>query len=449
MKDTQPTTFSYQVGILLAINAVPDAYLVIDGPDCVYRKAEWIAGRHDLRSTLLDPLGAHRLATTLTAAEEVPLARGDEVKARLRAIARTRRASVAFVSAMPHVAILGLQYDKIVRELADELPFKLEVIPSRSLEGDWLDGYEETLTALARTIDPAGGDVRPERVAVIGHLMDRNEFDQEANVGEIERMLRGVGLDPVSVWLSGRPYEHLCRARDAATLLALPRGLPAAKALAERTGARVVEVPVPFGVQNTRAFLEAAAATLGRTARADDFIERELGTLVPRLEWAVQHYLVGKRVLFGGDPSLFPGIRDVCSEVGMELVGLLSTARGTPSELSDRETVDELDLVIGPFTVGIAVGAHVGKLQLGFPSFTRHRLYPRPFLGMQGWVALLDDVMHALATRDPYGAQPDATSGSEDELVASVEVRAADGVVEGDDVPGERVVARARARRSG
>lgn len=390
-------SMSYQVGILLAINAVPDAYVVIDGPDCVYRKAEWVAARHDLSSTLLDVFGAHRVATTLTAAEDVPLARGDEVKSRLRAIASNPGATIALVSAMPHVALLGLQYDKITRELAGEIPLVLGVVPSRSLEGDWLDGYSETLCAFARAVQPGGADAGPDRVAVIGHLMDRTECDQVANVAEIERMLRAVGLDPVSVWASGRPFAHLERARDAATLLALPLGRDAARVLAERTGARVVDVPVPLGVEATREFLRAAAAPLDAAERADAFIESELALLVPRLEWAVQHYLVGKRVLFIGEPSLLPGFSAICTEVGLHLVGSLGTGRSGVPRPRPAADVDQPDLVVGPSHVIAPWRGTVPTLELGFPSFHNHCLYPRPFLGMQGWIALLDDLVRALA----------------------------------------------------
>jgi len=42
--------------VFLAANAIPDASIALDGPDCVYRKSEWIYGT---RPSLGLPLG-HR-----------------------------------------------------------------------------------------------------------------------------------------------------------------------------------------------------------------------------------------------------------------------------------------------------------------------------------------------------------------------------------------------------
>ena len=56
--------FSYAVGQMLAVNAVPDTYLLLDGPSCGFHKAELIHGNHDRTSTLLDAGGEHRVWNT-------------------------------------------------------------------------------------------------------------------------------------------------------------------------------------------------------------------------------------------------------------------------------------------------------------------------------------------------------------------------------------------------
>ena len=46
--------FPFMHGLYLGINAVRDAYLLVDGPNCSFFKAEHIHGGHDFNSTLLD-----------------------------------------------------------------------------------------------------------------------------------------------------------------------------------------------------------------------------------------------------------------------------------------------------------------------------------------------------------------------------------------------------------
>lgn len=55
-----PLSFPYNLGVLLALNAVSDAYLVLDGPGCSFYRGMMIHGRHDWSSTLLSADGWHR-----------------------------------------------------------------------------------------------------------------------------------------------------------------------------------------------------------------------------------------------------------------------------------------------------------------------------------------------------------------------------------------------------
>jgi nitrogenase molybdenum-iron protein alpha/beta subunit len=436
---SSPYRHPYLIGLFLAVNAIPDVYGVIDGPDCNYRKAEWVFGSHDLRSTLLDALGQHRVVPTLVNAEGVIKSVGDEVVKRIRRVSLLPDVGLCMVCSMPHVTIIGTQYGRLLEGLRDQVPFPLIEVPSRSLDGDWLDGYADTLTAIAQSIDVRGADPSPRRVAVIGHLMDRTEYDQLANVSEIERMLGAVGLDPVSIWLSGRPYAHLVAARDAGLLLAFPHGVAAARALARRTGARVIEVPVPFGLGPTQRLLRAVAAALdpggasgdgGLTGEVERFIDAELGRLVPRLEWVIPRVFLGRQVAFSGDPALFGSIVQLCEELGMEVVHLSSSVRrpgwlgepepggqilppmtfAGPSATLARELgalIDEgaIDLVIADSHLALLTPQtqRVAFLEHGFPSERRHALSERPFLGFRGWISFVDElaavVMAAMASR--------------------------------------------------
>lgn len=421
-----PARMSYHLGLFLAVNAIRDGHAVIDGPDCNFRKAQWVHGKHDLRSTLLDAAGRHRVINTLMDAELVVTNRGEALIRRLEQLAAAESSGVAFVCAMPHVMILGTQYDQILRDLAPRLPLPVLEVPSRSLEADWLDGYADPLTAIARTMDVRNAAARPRHVALIGHLMHRNEEDGRADVAELRRLLEGLGLTVTSVWLDGGAYRGLVDARDAATLVALPLGRAAAEALAQRTGQAVVEAPLPFGAARTRRFLTAVARATGTLDALDALVDRELRRVVPRLAWAPQAVFQERRVAFSAPPMFWGGMLDLAAEVGMEVVHLSANAGdathtedlaaefgplppvrlpyhfdAVARELEGLHAERPVDLAVGDTRYCQRLQWVTRTMEFGFPSHFDHALHPRPTLGFEGWTCFLDRLAGALLARSP------------------------------------------------
>lgn len=422
------TVLSYHLGLFLGANAISDAFVVIDGPDCNFRKTQWVWGKHDWSSTLLDTLGEHRVANTLLTADRVIMDKGDALRERLETIARLGKAKAAFVCSMPHVAIIGTQYDRILRMLQPTVPMPLFEVPSRSLDGDWLDGYADMLTSIAVGMSIEGRAPTKGKVAVIGHLMDRNEEDQRANVLELRRMLGALGLEVASIWLDGGPYADLERAAEAELLVAFPLGRPAAEALAKRTGAKVLACDVPFGAPLSERFVREVGRATGRLDAAETFAAAELARLVPRLEWVIPHVFVGRRAVYWGAPFLFGGFLSMASEVGIETV-LLGASAG------DRFLSKTLDDEFGPLPPIVLGGTRkaiestvrsvdwdlavtdsvmrprfeagdAGVVEVGFPSHFEHALYPRPTLGFEGWMGMLDRMATAVMHRDRRLASP-------------------------------------------
>ncbi len=423
-----PFRLPYHLGIFLAVNAISDAFVVIDGPDCVFRKTEWVHGRHDTRSTLLDAAAEHRVAHTLMTADRVVRDKGEALGARVAEVIRDPRARVVLVCSMPHVTIIGTQYDRILRRLESESREQRSLIevPGRTLDGDWLDGYAATLSAIAERIDVTNAAPDPRRVAIVGHLMDRTEEDQRANVQELKRLVSALGLDLVSVWLDGGRYEDLARARDAGTLVALPLGRVAATTLARRTGARVLEAATPFGPGRTQRLLRALGRATGTIERAEALIDAELQRLVPRLEWVVPHALLHRRVAFNAPPDLWGGMLQLAAELGVEVVHLSTSAQShhlvenlaeefgsvPPMQFAPTEALlakglavagasGRLDLTIGETRACTAAAEWSPVMEFGFPSHFDHALYARPFLGFEGWMSFVDRMVRALA-RPPW-----------------------------------------------
>lgn len=425
-----PLTVSYLTGVYLVANAVQDVYLVVDGPNCVFFRTAQIQGNHDWHSTLVSCSGIHRVVDTGCTTERAAVGDTRLLISRLEQVDALRDCRLILLTAMSMVVATGRQYEKILRDLEGKIEKPVVLVPSGSLEGDWLLGYSRTLGALA------GGIVldrearrTDDQVAIVGYLMDRNEADHRANLDELRSLLGGLGLDLCSCWLSGGTIDDLAAVSRAGTILSLPYGREAARILARRTGARLLECSLPVGLEGTCAWLREIGKALGREVEAEEVIERELARTVPMLEWILPHSLVGKGVALLGDPYLVAAVASMVSEMGCRVVlGVTSGSRqpeegqsGHPSdggtliinpnrrELSARlrelEEEGSLDLVItnslGLIMLGNLPGI-VSFVELGFPSHHTHALHHEPFMGFNGTLKLVERMSNALSQVEVY-----------------------------------------------
>ncbi|MBI5241271.1 MAG: hypothetical protein HY926_12435 [Elusimicrobia bacterium] len=251
--------------------------------------------------------------------------------------------------------------------------------PARA--GSARDGYAAALEALAAGLDLGGARPEKGKVAVVGCFMDRNEGDHRGNVAELERMLRALGLEPASVWLSGRPHETLREARRAGAVLSLPHGREAARVLARRLGVSVVEAGLPFGLQATRRFVETLGREFGRGKQADAFIRRELDLVAPRLEWSVPHAFLNRRFVFAGDPHYGAAFAELIAELG----GRTEVLDLPPHGLGP----DAADLLVADTRVLERTRPRTAWLEFGFPCELTHFLKDEPFLGFPGALGFL------------------------------------------------------------
>ncbi|MBI2387164.1 MAG: hypothetical protein HYV14_14325 [Elusimicrobia bacterium] len=415
-------------GLYAAFNAIPDAYFLGDGPSCVFAKAEHIHGRHDLFSTLLSCGSDHRIQYTGVNVFNIAGSFEAEIAKGLERIAGWPSSGVIFTGAMPMCAIAGTDYERILRDALAGCGKPAFLIPRRSaVSGDWLDGYAGGLEVIASGIDLSGAKPDRNGAAVVGYLMDRNEGDHQGNVRELERILRALGVEPVSTWLSGRPYEHLREVRKAGAIVSLPYGREAARVLARRLGVKLVEAELPFGLEGSRRFVELLGRELGREAEARRFVDAELDAVVPRLEWSVPHAFADRRFAFAGDPHYAEAFADMIEEVGGRLVA--TVVMGRPGHLSaerrralearpgtvfepDRAKLRRLFGATTRWKVDLLVcnsrslkylNPKIPWLEFGFPSEFTHFLDDAPFLGFKGALGFLsraaNEVVKGLRTK--------------------------------------------------
>ncbi|MFH2204903.1 MAG: nitrogenase component 1 [Elusimicrobiota bacterium] len=406
-------TFPHNVGVVLAVNALPDVYLVLDGPGCSFYRAMQVHGRHDWTSTLLSCTGYHRFQYAGISANTIATDSAEMIGDVIRRTAALDACGALLVTALPMCTIAGTDYDRLLRAARSKKPGF--VIKGTSLSGNWLDGYEAVLQTLASGMDLSGGRRRKNDVAIIGHFMDRGEGDQRGNLAELKRMCAALDLNPVAIWPSGVSYERLREVRRASTIISLPHGRRAAATLAKRLRAKLVDTELPFGLRGTQSWLRKVAAATGRKAAAEAFIENELDRITPRLEWAVPFAFLHKKIVFQGDPHLLDGLRGACEDLGMRLAAAYLSGRRpaggqAAAGVHYEPHVSELradwanraadtDLFIGNTDALSMLKPDGAWMEFGFPSVWTHFLKDEPYLGCNGFIAFADRMNQALNGR--------------------------------------------------
>lgn len=404
----------YQLGIYLAVNAVSDSCVVVDGFDCVMPKIDFLAGNHDIYSTLLSPEGRHRVICTMTG----PLPQGNDLEKKLSAllesVASAGDFAVVMVTGLPFFKLAGMDYEGLAAGVKGGA--SVVDVPAMSLEADWLEGYALALDALTRALPARKVKKRKRSVALVGYLMDRNERDHAANIEEIRRLLKLCGLELACVFPSGGSFGDLARALEAEVIVSLPYGRKAAIRLAAKSGAALVETGLPMGLKGTAHWLEVvrrAAGLSGVLPPAVTDLEKQAARAIAPALNALAH----RNVVYAGDPYLFAAFSAFASELCMRVcVALIdSSVRALdsallPDKLLFSPNTEEAaaavsalggysmpDLAVGnSFAVTESLVTGLPFTELGFPSYGHHCLSDEPFFGFAGARTLAGRLLNCL-----------------------------------------------------
>lgn len=420
---TVRTTSSYLTGVYLAVNAIQDAFLLVEGPDCAYMKSQYVQGNHDWLSTLTSVSGFHRLSTTALHPAQMSDSREEPLRETMMRVASGPDTGGLLISSMPMAAITGADYERLCRDVNRETGRPVVHVQGLSLSGDWLDGYYETLKSLARQLALPEAEKGERKVAVVGYLFDRNEEDHHANVRELERMCTALDLELVSVWLSGQRFAELDKVAEAGTILSLPYGRRAARLVARRTGAELIELPLPFGLTATEQWMRTLGERFDRAEAAEAFIAANMQDIAPRLEWVIPFSFQGRSFGYVGDPHLLPGLKDTAELLGAAL--RLSIVTNNPSHGRKIEGADQLHkhivsptlrkfmrhllthieeerldvLVTNNMSMNLPL-PDTAMIEFGFPALFQHALFERPFLGFRGFMAFVDTLANAVRQQE-------------------------------------------------
>ena len=425
LKSTMRFNHAYSTGVVLAVNAVPDAFLLLDAPACAQWRPGFIQGSHDSTSTLWDSEGRHRFQISNTDIGRVVSGNMEDLALRLGKMATAPGCGAILAAGFPMALISGAPYEAIWRNMKPVPSVPFFPVMGGSVSHDWLDGYAHTLLALAKGVALPATNRRPEDVAIVGYMYDRGERDHFANIAELRRMLGGIGLNLVSVWPSGTAIVDLAAVASAGTILSFPYAREAATVLAGRLGASLIECGLPLGLNASADWIHKVGTAVGCKAEAESFAERELARLVPRLAWAVESIFLHSAFIFAGDPVMVKPLARQISDVGGRMVAAASMAgphhaqalgswdnlpfpvHDAPSHSVIFEMVAEADCIIG----SVYDGPSQRTVELGFPSYNSHAFHDRPYLGFEGSMCLLGRIAEDLLWSINHRASPKTNSG--------------------------------------
>ena len=413
--------YPYSTGVVLAVNAVSDAFLLLDAPACAQWRSGFVAGSHDATSTLWDPAGAHRVQISATMTERIISGNLEDLALRLGRMAAVPGCGAVLAAGYPMARIIGAPYETVWRGLQSAPSVPFFPVLGGAISDDWLDGYAHTLLALARGVALPAVGRRPEDVAIAGYMYDRGERDHAANLAELRRMLAGIGLNLVSVWPGGTGIAGLSAAASAGTVLSFPYGREAARVLAGRLQASLIECSLPLGLQACADWLVEVGTAVGRRGKAQAFAEAELARLVPRLAWPVENLFLDSAFAFVGDPVLVRPLARQLREVGGRMKAavamgahhhtrLLGAWDDLPFPVHEAPSGTQYAQIIrglfdGPDPIDCMLGFYESNaedkdgprsVEVGFPSYHSHAFHDRPYLGFAGAACLLGRIAEEL-----------------------------------------------------
>lgn len=407
----------YMVGIYLGVNGVRDFYLLVDGPDCSYMKTQYIAKNQDLYANLTNLSGFHRITNTALHPVMMAQSREEKIKNQLLKIANSEITTAIGITPMPMAAVTAIDYKRILREVEMESGKMCFEFRNCSLSGDWLDGYFEFNKVLARDIRFKKTQKKRRSVAIVGYLYDRNEYDNIGNLNELKRIFNAIGVEIVSIWLSGGNLSDLIDVSRCELILSLGYADEAAEILSERLNIPVVKALYPLGFEQTTSLIEAVAEFFGIES-ASRFIERETSQIVRRLEPLIDLYFNRLRIGYCGDPILFNPLREALELLGarFEYAVFVNTSdksrflkpfaqkviiEPTMSDIIDigvdASRRDDIDLFIGNSDMSIYfIGRGKAVVEIGFPSYFSHSISEEPYLGYRGFLNLVSRIIREL-----------------------------------------------------
>lgn len=411
-------------GVFMASHSIPDSILVLHkGTGCKMKGSTHIADLfHESFSQVCwtEVTGVDILTDSHSMIEDTVVTNYQR-----------RKPGVIAVTTSSVIEMTGFDMREVVDAVQPKVGCPLVYVPTSGYEGDMYDGLADFTNALAGFVDWTL-EPEPGVVNIFGYPFERYEMDHGANMRELMRMFSAAGLLPGSWFFSGQKASQLLAAHRGSVNVALPYFMKYAGDIEKKSGRPSLATDLPMGVLGTSRWLESVARAAGADADKTAAFIRAESERVRLLQDIARRCMTQRKVCIIQATPLAAGCAAIALELGMEIenVVLLDSSLGGREaflaalfRLTDRDIPDNiniyenpvwdeikdlpelgsdqgLDIVISPsMEMNESPGSELCIVELGSPSFNKHLLYPMPYLGYDGVVALAQRFMDASGRR--------------------------------------------------
>lgn len=415
-------------GAMLAVEGIEDAMVVLNGPTGCKLYHAHLSDCQYPRASSFDPLsyaeefyfGQPRVPCTYLEGEDYIAGSTEKLGRILSSIASSRDGLIAVVNS-PGASLIG---DDLVRFIEDAgLSDRCIAIENTGYSSTLQEGFQRTVIKLLDWLELKRCNTIPDTVNIIGISLYHSNWD--SSLEEIKRLLSLLGLRVGSVICAGTTLEELRRSAEATCNLVICEeyGLDIAHWYERNLSIPYVVSPAgaPVGFDATEICLKFLAAAMERDAsQATEFIHLERRKQYRKI--ARFHSLTGlpKGTTFAvkADSSIaLPLAKWLYYYLGMVPVGINTSSGGHLS--SEQELVGFLKDIgfseaLGnfrsdePADVVLADGHTVRMMrekrlcragvEIGLPSSGYVNFLPRTYMGINGSLFLLEEILNGIRT---------------------------------------------------
>jgi len=416
-------------GIMMGVHAIKDAFLLMHtGVGCKYKTAAQIS-QHDWASHPNKKEG-----WTQVGDRAVIKGSSGRIGPFARSWYERRNPGFMAVTTAVFLELTGEDYSDAVRRTEeDDFPCPMAIIGTGGATGDFFTGYAAMLLEVAKKIDWEAQEIRPNEVAIMGHLFTRYEADQKADVTQLKVLLKAMGKELGPVFFSGCPYEKLTHAAGSEHILAFPYAKKTKRKIGKLVKPRpMTDVDLPIGIAGTSRWMrEVAEATGADQARVEDYIAKQTRGVKKQIA-KLRDRIAGTPVAVFAETPLAVGLVTLLTEFGLRpmIIGLRDATLGQeaafleglekngiqlpdgaevlsrPSLRNLRERLMngvEQNQIYGVFGSSTELnlfrsmprlgGRLPFMIEVGFPSTKHHVTYAIPMFGYNGVVAQAQRVL--------------------------------------------------------
>ncbi|MFP3154474.1 nitrogenase component 1 [Lachnospiraceae bacterium ZAX-1] len=269
------------------------------------------------------------------------------------------------------------------------------LVESPGFHGDEWSGTLETLSQIIDLMEPK--DIAPASINLIGFF--QSDYKVDGDLKCIEQMLTGVTVNAVF------PYDSYSRIMNvpAAQLNVVLHGFaPTGDKLKERFGTPYIELDYPYGISQSRSFVENVCSALG----LNDF------TKLARLEQYTLHRLQGAQyyieqlfempVAVIGYPARVHSLHKLLKEeLGMDTVVVVDRRSFSKDSLYDIIADSGATLLFASsYEASFAARLDIVFIEYDYPVLRRLSISENGYAGFSGYVNFIEDLINTLIERN-------------------------------------------------